>query len=64
MSRIYRCDRCGTIIEHLPINGHYRIGYQWQGNSDITFEDLCEKCCKELEQWFNIFKEEKEEENV
>ena len=53
MSTLYKCDRCGAVMERLPSDPHYRIGYQWQMHGSVNLKDLCENCSKELENWYH-----------
>lgn len=65
MSVVYKCDRCDALMDNLPRNVHYRIGYQWQWSSSVNLRDLCPECSKELEEWFLKIKKgiENEQEN-
>ena len=55
MSRVYKCDRCGNIMDikdYLATN--YEIHRVAKGIGDLKNEkqfDLCPKCCVELESW-------------
>lgn len=58
--KAYKCDRCGALYEQdWGITGRY---YITRNPMCVNCLDLCPKCDKELQAWFNEFVEEEGEE--
>ena len=53
MSRVYKCDRCGNIMDikdYLTTEYEIRRVIKNGLQAEKTF-DLCPECCVELESW-------------
>ena len=64
--RAYRCDRCKKYYEtDARCNGkHYIItNISFDISAKVSAKDLCPECTKELEEWWNAGKPEKEAED-
>ena len=58
MSKVFKCDRCGTIFNK---NNYPKYIFSYQTNIDgIKWDvDICDSCQKEFKEWFdNVQSEE------
>lgn len=54
MSRVYKCDRCGTLFENYDHKFNYVLIKYLPNEEKCEEYDLCPQCQQELERWFNV----------